>query len=338
MLLTVVPTGFVAATAWRINRPGHVRDVEIELGRQLGMQVTLDRVRYPGPGETVYQGMVLRQQEPSGKGLAEIVRADLARVSRADRELTINLENARIRGESPRLASTQLGSFIQRSGQVPFERINFIAPTCQLDLGRDDLQFALGEIAGEFVADAVTPVLRIAYRISEKGSGTRCELSFSRDRRSDPIATTVVLKTVEGAPLPAHVLNVFFDAGDWLGTDAKVEGTLTLHQAGSGDWEADFHGELLDLDLAKLVGRRFPRHRLAGRARLMIENARWGERPSQGPGWVQVKGELVAGQGSIGVSLLEALAREMKFRLSPRLLHIDPRKTEIEFQSLALRS
>ena len=49
--LTVVPTGLVAAYAWRINRPGHVRDVEIELGRQLGLQVTLDAVRYPKPGE-----------------------------------------------------------------------------------------------------------------------------------------------------------------------------------------------------------------------------------------------------------------------------------------------
>jgi hypothetical protein len=334
--LTIVPTGFVAATAWRINRPGHVRDVEIELGRQLGMHVSIESVRYPRPGETVYQGMVLRQQEPRGKGLAEIGRADLVQLSRADHELTIHLDNPRVCGESPRLALTQLGSFIQRSGQVPFERINLIAPTCELDLGRDDLQFSLGEIAGEFLADASAPVLRVAYRISEKGSGSRCELSFSRDRRSDPIATTVVLKTVEGAPLPAHVLDVFFDAGDWLGNDAKVEGTLSLHQAGSGDWEAAFHGDLLDLDLAKLVGRRFPRHRLAGRARLVIENARWGDRPSQGPGWVEVKGELLAGQGSIGVSLLEALAREMKFRLSPRLLHIDPRKTEIEFRALGL--
>ena len=30
--LTVIPTGVVATIAWRINRPGHVRDVEIELG------------------------------------------------------------------------------------------------------------------------------------------------------------------------------------------------------------------------------------------------------------------------------------------------------------------
>ena len=29
---TVVPTCWIAVVAWRINRPGHLRDVEIELG------------------------------------------------------------------------------------------------------------------------------------------------------------------------------------------------------------------------------------------------------------------------------------------------------------------
>ena len=57
--LTVLPTALVATFAWRINRPGHIRDVEIELGRQLGLQVTLEGVRYPRPGEVVYQGIVL---------------------------------------------------------------------------------------------------------------------------------------------------------------------------------------------------------------------------------------------------------------------------------------
>ena len=33
---TVAPTFYVASTAWRINRPSHVRDVEAELGRHQG--------------------------------------------------------------------------------------------------------------------------------------------------------------------------------------------------------------------------------------------------------------------------------------------------------------
>jgi hypothetical protein len=55
-LSTVVPTAWIAAIAWRINRPGHIRDVEIELGGRLGLQVTLQGVRYPRPGKVVYRG------------------------------------------------------------------------------------------------------------------------------------------------------------------------------------------------------------------------------------------------------------------------------------------
>ena len=41
-------------------------------------------------------------------------------------------------------------------------------------------------------------------------------------------------------------------------------------------------------------------------------------------------------QGSIGVDLLNALAREMKFRLSPRVTRQDPRKTEVEFRMMGV--
>jgi hypothetical protein len=333
---TVVPTGFVAAIAWRINQPGHVRDVEIELGRHLGLQVTLEDVRYPRPGEVVYRGIVLRQEEPRGKGLAEIVRADRVRLQRADHELTILVDNPRLRAEGPRQILSHVSVLLQRSIEIPFERVNISAPSAELDLGREDLHFAPREVAGALAVDPKAPSLILAYRMPAEGAGTRCELTLTRDRRAEPIQTSLVLQTTEGLPLSARVLNVFFDADDWLGADAKVEGTLSLRQAGSRDWEAEFQGELLDIDLGKLVGRRFPHHRLTGRGRASIRKARWAERSDQGLGWAEAKGELVVGNGSIGVGLFDSLAREMKFRPSSRLAHLDPRKTEIEFRTLGL--
>ena len=118
--------------------------------------------------------------------------------------------------------------------------------------------------------------------MAEPGSGTRCELTLNRDRGANPVRSVLVLKTLEGLPLPARVLDVFFETDDWLGPRAKVEGTLALSQAGGGDWEADFQGSLIDVDLASLVGKRFPRHHLAGTARVALQRARWGERPGQG--------------------------------------------------------
>ena len=101
LVLTVLPTAFVAAIAWRINRPGHIRDVEIELGRKLGMQVSLDGRALSRARRSRLPGTVLRQEEPRGKGLAEIARADTVRLNRADRELTLLLENPRLHAESP---------------------------------------------------------------------------------------------------------------------------------------------------------------------------------------------------------------------------------------------
>ncbi len=347
-VVTVVPTCWIAVLAWRINRPGHVRDVEIELGRQLGLQVTLQEVHYPRPGEVVYRGIVLRQEEPQGGKFSEIARADEVRLQWADRELTLHLEHPRLRADGPGVALTQLGALMQRSRAFPFERINVTAPSCELDLGRADLHFTAREVAGEFHADPSAPTVRLAYRMSAAGTGSRpgrvnrpgagthCELTLVRDRRAEPLSTSLAFRTVEGLPLPARVLNPFFDASEWLGANATVEGALQLRQAGSSDWEAVFAGSLHNIELTRLVGRRFPRHRLTGRARLAVATARWGERPNQGPGWIEVKGQLLAGPGSIGVSLLESLAREMKFRLSPRLAHLDPRKTEVDFHAMGL--
>ena len=337
LVLTVFPTAIVATIAWRINQPGHVRDVEIELGRNLGMQVSLASVSYPGPGEVVYRGVVLRGQEPRGKGFAEIGRADSVRLNRSDHELTVLLENPVLHAESPALGLARLDQFIQRSVSLPFERVTLNAPTCQIELGRDDLNFTFKDVAGEFLSDASEPTLKLAYEVPGNGKSSRCELILARDRRREPFETSLTLKTVEGSPLPARMLNVLFDADDWLGSDAKVLGTLNLRQVGSTDWKADFQGEVLDLDLARLIERRFPRHRLTGRARIVFDKATWGQRPGgQGPGWLEVKGELVAGQGAIGIALLEALAREMKFRPSVRKPHVDARKADVDFRSLGL--
>jgi hypothetical protein len=297
-------------------------------------------VSYPRPGEVVYRGLVLRQEEPRRKGLTEIARARWLRLRRGYRELTLETDGLRLRGESPKLAMAQVGALLQRSGDSPYERISLSAPTCDLDLSSGaeagGLRFSFREVAGTFQADRIAPTVTVSYRLASKGSGTRCELTLVRDRKTEPVRTTLALKTMEGLPLPARVLDVFFDSADWLGPDAQVDGSLTLRQTGARDWEADFQGDLLDVDLAVLVGRRFPGQHLSGLSRAAIHSARWADRPGQGFGWVEARGELTAGQGSIGVGLLRALAAEMKFRLAPRLAKLDDRTPVVDFRALGL--
>ncbi len=339
VVLTVAPTAYVAETAWRINRPGHRQEVEAEIGRRLGLQVSLDSVRYPRPGEVVYQGVVLRQEEPRRKGLTELARADSVRLRKADREITLETTGLRLRAESPRAAMAEVGALLQRSSAgADVDRVTLSAPTCDLDLGAGIAPYQLREVVGNFLADPVTPNLKASYRFVSKGASTRCELTLTRDRKAEPVRTTLAFRTMEGLPLPARVLDPFFDSAGWLGPDARVDGALTLRQDGAKDWEADFQGNLLDIDLTDLVGRRFPNHRLRGRARLAVNSARWAERPGQGYGWVESQAELTAGPGTIGFGLLQALSTEMKFRKGPKVgRYVSAGEVDLDFRALAIK-
>ena len=143
---------------------------------------------------------------------------------RSERDLTLHAENLKLSGESPKLALAQVGVLLQRSGALPYERVNLTAPVCELDLGQEGLRYSIKDLAGEFVSEPSNPTLRVAYRLAEPGSVTRCELTLNRDRGENPVRTLLVLKTLEGLPLPARVLDVFFDTRDWLGphTRSKV--------------------------------------------------------------------------------------------------------------------
>jgi hypothetical protein len=338
LVLTVVPTLYVVWTAWQIGRPAHRRQVEAEIGRRLGLVAHIDGVRYPRPGEVVYGGVVLHQEEPRGKGLREVARAASVRLRRNDKELTLEVEGLRLRGESPRQVMAEVGAILQRSDGTSLERVSLSAPTCECDLGAGVAPFRLHDVVGDYVADPAAPTVRASYRVVSDSASPRCELALTRDRKDDAVHTSLVLKTVEGLPLPARVLDAFFDAGSWLGPDARVEGTLTLRQEGSSDWSAEFQGNLIDFDLTTLVNRRFPEHRMRGRARLAVDRALWGERTGQGYGWLEARGELTAGPGVIGLGLLQALSTEMKFRRGPRLGRIVTAGTvDLDYRVLAFR-
>ncbi len=56
IVLTVAPTALVATFAWRINRPGHIRDVEIELGRSLAFRSPSKGSGIPSLGKWCIKG------------------------------------------------------------------------------------------------------------------------------------------------------------------------------------------------------------------------------------------------------------------------------------------
>lgn len=335
LLFTVLPTGYVAWTAWWINRPAHRQEIENELGRRLGVRVKVASVKHPKPGEDVLRHVVCRQEEPRGKAGRELAQADVVRIGRDGRDLTLTIDELKLAGDSPRQAMDQVSALLQRAGGDTVGRISLSARECVLALGSDSrLKYRFRDLIAISEAKAAAPTIRVSYRVPEEGFSTRCEATLVRDRRADPVRTTLTFKSMEGLPLPARVLEPFFDTAEWLGRSAHVEGSLSLSQEGGNDWEAQFQGTLHDVDLSALVGRRFPDHRLTGLARIKLSRAVWAQRPGgQGLGWVEVEGELTSGPGLVSSGLVQALKTEMKFRLPARL---EGRRADLPFQNLGL--
>lgn len=335
LAIAVVPTGYVIWTAWRVNRPSHVREVEAELGRRLNLNVSLQGVTYPRPGLVVYQGIVIRQEENAGKGAraAILAQAQSARLRREGRELTVEMDGLEVHGASPRQAIGQVNAMLRLTSGMDFDRISLSARSCSLDLGPGVGAYALGDVAGTLDVTAGSPAITASFKIKEDRVSPRCELTLKRGRVGASTRTDLTFKTMDGQPVSARVLDPFFSAETWLGRAARVEGELQLSQAGSADWDATFQGSILDVDLAALVGRFAPEHRLSGLARVTFESARWADQ-ARGPGWVEARGELVSGPGSIGSEFLRALQSRLKFRLDRR---IDVRRAgDWEFQALGL--
>ncbi|MFO0958928.1 MAG: hypothetical protein U0800_16120 [Isosphaeraceae bacterium] len=331
----VAPTTYVGWTALAIRRPEHLRQAEAEVGRALGLSVRLDRVRYPRPGEAVYEGVSIRHREPRSESHAEIAHADRLIVGRAHRELRLTAEGLRLSGDGPRQVLEQVADWIKLDGvgQSGWDRVTLLAPSCRVELGGSDLAFQVRDLAGTYQADRGAPTFSASCRVIEGDSTTRCELTLTRDRQGASVRNLLTVATREGAPLPGRALRPFFDATGWLGEKATVVGELALRQREGHEWEADFRGDLGSVDLDSLVGRRFGEHRMSGLAKVAIRSARWGDRGPLGFGWIDAEGTIAAGSGSISRSMLDAIGRQLRFRTPESIGPLGP---DLPFDSMAM--
>jgi hypothetical protein len=336
LALLVAPSAYVAHLAWKVRRPEHLRAVEWNLSSRLGMEVTLEGVGYPRPGEMLLRGVVIRPEDsgPKGSAATELARAAAVRIIQERGQVTMEADRLVLNGPGPRPVLGLAARLLQKMGGAVREPVNLVASACRIDLGAGVPGYDLRDLAGTFNPDPIRPAMRASYRFADDLETPRCEIALTRDGGEGTPRTTLSLRTAEPGALPAVVLDPFFASTGWLGAEARVEGELTLSQAGAGEWAATFQGALRDVDLATLVGRLSPEQRLQGRATVVVDQARWGEQPGRGPGWVEAHGTLSAGAGTIGDVLLRSLAAQLQFRLSDRLA---TDRDAHEFQSLGLR-
>lgn len=339
----ILPTMATLWWALSINRPGHVRDVEVRLSRAIGLQVGLEGVAYPRPGEVVFTGVVFRQEEPRGRVFREVARAQTLAMKQADGVVLIETPEIELIGESAEESVAHFERLLKKASldQSAMKRVNFVADRCRFTLDHGaagkpvGLDWRLVAGAAELTADQI--VVQAGGWSHSGDLRTRCELKMVRKRQGDQASTEIDLATMEGPALPASTLESIFDADDWFGEKARVQGNLHMTRVENQPWEARFAGTLSQVDLSRMVNGRFGLHRLSGTGQLQIRTAHWADRPAQGPGWREIEGDLTAGPGKASHGLLLSMGQQMRFRLANSLhKSVEPGK-EIEFGSMGLQ-
>lgn len=336
--LTVAPTALVASKAWWIHQPGHVREVEAALSRQLGLAVEIASVRHPTPHEDQLDGLVLRLEEPGGHSptLSEVLRAESARIVRSSTRWSIELTGLHLFGDDPTAALARLQTLTRHLGRLA-ARADLVAPTGQVQLGRGPQSISLPfhDLAANVQVTKAQEQVSCSFRLDGSPESPRCELQLETTTGSGKPGVSLTLQTMDG-PIPASVLIPLFDTTAWLGTDAAMRGTLRIDQHADRPFSAHFEGDLANVELASLVQNHFPDQRLSGRARVSIRSATWDLLPgNHTSGWRSAEGRLVAGSGRIGGGLLRALGEEMRFSVVPESLSRSE-STDLAFQSMGL--
>jgi hypothetical protein len=339
----ILPTCGMLWWAWTLNRPGHVRDVEVRLSKMLGMQVGLEAVRYPRPGEMVLMHPVFRQEEPRGKIFREVARARYMVVREEGEQVFVEASEMTLMADHAESAMSRLGSLLQKTptdGETA-TRLNFSVDTCHLLIDESAAgkpsESRWQQVAGWLENRPDQAIIQASGWSSTGPKPSRCELKLARRRSGEKATTSIEIATMEGPPLPATIADPVFDATGWLGEKSLIQGQFRFTQIENAPWQAEFSGTLDQIDLSKAVTGRFGPHRISATGRINLTKALWGDRPGQGSGWKEIEGDLTAGPGTVSHGMLLSMGQQMKFRIVPEWIRASKPGEIVEFGSLGLQ-
>ena len=337
VLLTVVPTFGGLAFIWKVKQPGHLRDMETELGQALGLHATLTSVRHPRPGTDEFTGVILRrEQSTGGSRLVELVRADRLTVEREKDRVIMRAEGLQLQGENPgEVADEWLALSRSLAGKG---RAELIAPKVLVKFrgGDRESELSVHDLAAVASSKGLDFELSTSYRFGASDQeGSRCELRLAQRGSAGQPRTELSFQTMDG-DLPISVLGPLLDGAAWFGPEARIRGELTAFWGPRTPETLEFEGEISKVSLQQLVERHFPGRRLRGLARLQIESAVWSDLPgTQGRGWTSAQGQIQTGAGSIGPEFVAGLLDELRFRPA-RTMNNSDEIDMVAFESLGL--
>lgn len=310
VLFCLLPTA--AIFGWSASRksPQHLRDCERRLTEQLGLKAKLESITYPQPGAVLLQGVELRDIETE----QPVFYAQALEVQWVEGRLKALVSQPVIEAKRLYQLWDLLGRRLRRelTAGEPLDLLPCNL-TIRSERGEQTYELAGGGIASEEAGESA----EVRFRLPGLNSPEPASVRMVRNRQRQPPSTRFALST-GGASLPCSLFSPLCDVEGAFGAAATFSGSVWADETTQG-WEAELAGRFEQIDLARLVFARF-NHDLQGEATLELTDLRI--RESQ---LVEAHGELAAGPGEIGVSLVQAAVAELGCR------------TDLNVRSLAAR-
>ncbi|HVX10519.1 MAG TPA: hypothetical protein VHC22_05025 [Pirellulales bacterium] len=289
-LLCAMPTTGLLAWTASMKTGSHLARCRQELGERLGLTVRCERIRYPQPGQSVYERFELADAE-TGEWVLRCRSLEVTRTGR-----TLALAPGDVEVAAPR--ANKLLRLVQRrlAHELPGDDAVWLTPT-QVTLVTPSASQTYEDVDCRIDTQGDASTATLHFRLPDPQPGEPPMVAITRNRSPAGISTTIKLDTL-GTELPVSVFSPWLDLQRELGRDAAFSGSFTVVE-GTDRTDCQIEGLFSDLDLHRLVTRRFPHH-LTG-----IANVELKADISEG-GVVEAVGLLRCESGAIGDSLLAA--------------------------------
>ncbi len=312
LLICVAPT--VGVSLWCVRRhlPGVAAREARRLERELGLDVSLEGLRYLRPGRMLYEGLKLADPETGQLILqCRALEADWTHTTdeqgRPKATLVVIASQPEIEATGVDRLQELLGQLLRRGASR--RQLDVRLSAGQLTLGSTGASHTLTELQGSIGWSDEGAAAEASFRLAGVDTPERIRVRLVRNRQTLPPASGFELDTGGGA-VPCDLLALGLPLLGRLGPGSRLRGYIWANQAGDGrtsaGWEGELAGQLIELDLDEVTtAARLP-HKLSGTAHLTIQSARFRRGRLE-----EALGTLAAGPGVISRSLIEAAVAEL---------------------------
>ena len=306
LTLGVLPALLIGGWCLGRSMPGCVQAEAERLSRELGLDVSLGGLQRLRPGSVLYEQLEAADPE-TGRTVFRCRLLEVASGQRTDtqgqRRPTLTLTASQPEVEAGAL--NRIWKCLQRTLEGyrgPLEADVRIS-AAELTLRATHNSQTLTEVLGTLENLPNGTHTQLQFRLAGADTPEPARLRLVRNRQVSPPASGFELYT-GGGELPCNVLAMGLDELKPLGPRCRFRGYIWASETPDG-WQGEVTGQLVDLDLGRLVSDHFP-HRLSGMGEATIQSARFRHgRLEEGNAIV------VAGPGTIDHSLIDAAVEHL---------------------------